>query len=362
MAVAVARGDMEEVATVEYEEEEGTMEAPTVDLLRPVRTRWKLEPVISLDRAGELLPGLVSHANLAVLFVGGSAPADRDFASEFDSIARAYWGALERKRAVSSSNLFFLQTNASQSTKLFREYRVLKAPSLLFFKSGLDASQRVVFDSAQQVGLREWIFNQAQVDGLAPLALATAAGQGELLGPFSAETVDKLARLVLVAQVLAIVVANRTKLWTKHAWFLVSLAAYGLSVSGLIFSFLRGMPPFALSPQHGFVFFYPDQRNQFIFEGLLAGGMHMAISTVLVSAAFFASGVDVTETLENWLNGKEPGLLVRRRIRDERVEEQVETFKNALNTAKLLLMLVSFLFVMVIAMFQRKAGWYRPFL
>ncbi|KAH9245985.1 hypothetical protein BASA81_016526 [Batrachochytrium salamandrivorans] len=350
VATAVEGVEMEEIANIEYEEEVWS-EAPKMDYLRSVRTKWKLEPVISLDRGEELLSGLISHTNLAVLFVGNTQ-ADVDFAKEFDSIARAYWNGLERKRAVSSSNLFFFQTNASHSTKLFREYRILKAPSLVFFK--MESHTKLVFDSMQQIGLNEWLSSQAEIGGITPLTM-TGIGQGD---SFSSETVEKIARLVLIAQVLAIAVTHRNKLWTKHVWFFISLSAYGLSVSGLIFVFLRGMPPFAFSPQHGFMFFYPEQRNQFIFEGLLAGGMHLTISTVLVSAAFFAQGVDVVETVENWLNGKQPGLLVQRRIRNG----DVDSYKNVLNMAKILLMLASFLFLIVIVMFQRKASWYRPFL
>jgi hypothetical protein len=84
---------------------------PPPDPLALIRRTWKLEPVLKMDRA--LLSALCSEqntapANLAVLFVA-SSPACSEVSQAYAEMARSYWAELEKRRAVSSSPLFFFQ-------------------------------------------------------------------------------------------------------------------------------------------------------------------------------------------------------------------------------------------------------------
>ena len=97
-----------------------------------LKMTWYASPVLHLSES-EFVEYAMEPTRpyyLAVLFTANTTGCPAA-AEEFSLVARAYWINLERKRAVTSSNLFFIHMELASNQGVFRSHKITKVPVLV---------------------------------------------------------------------------------------------------------------------------------------------------------------------------------------------------------------------------------------
>jgi hypothetical protein len=354
------------------------IESPDVLVLNELRRMWWENPVITIynEEDFERYTGTSSHLRfdtrpywLAIIFKSSSLGCNLTDA-EFFATAKRYWKSLEQRRGVSTAKLFFLRVQFNLVPGIFRKHKINKVPSLVLippnntFTREFDPDWfRSPNDSLNQLG--NWVSTTSGIT-------FTTSDGNSLTSSFQAESLSDTFRWILIAQVVMLFAFNAWRLRYRKTWMLISIGIYCLSISGTLFCFLRGAPPFGMTQAHGLLFIYPDRGGQFWFEGLWIACLNVSISMGLLAAVEFYQGHDVIEStieaIEEWEasgavddNGNPlPPPPVRnnnnnpqRLSREEAKKRNDRLCKNAL----MCLAMAMFSYSMITAVYKRKGGW-----
>ena len=209
------------------------------DPLEPIRTTWKLQPIVAVEdflpKHPQLLQDLVgksSSANLVLLFLSNS-DACRTLSSMIDSLARLYWSELEKRRSVSTSKLYFLSINASRplGARIFREFRITKVPTVVMIPKG--GSLPDIGDSFSEDLIMDPSF--VRIDEIATwieeymedLKLPRPSG-ADIMGG-TVNFIEKWGVLIIFIQAMIILATNAPKFTRKSAWWVLSTIIYFIS-------------------------------------------------------------------------------------------------------------------------------------
>jgi hypothetical protein len=307
-----------------------------------LKTTWFTSPVLRWTERefNEYALERTRPYQLALLFTS-STPACISARDEFEQTAAGYWGNLNRKRAVSSSSLFFVHMNLSTAVGVFRAFKITKVPFLVLIPvPGKDAALELGEPIPEA-----WIREHEDPLRFAPWLAARAKTEIPPNEP-RVTLAESWTQFGFLAQVGLVFLLNAKKLRHKRGWMGVSFIVHVLSVSGMIFCVLRGAAPFGASKDHGFLFLYPDRQNQFLFEGVFVALVIGATGASAVAAHLFASGRDpVGEILE-----------------EDELQRMSESERRQYCNQHAGNSILVFLFGVVVLtfMFVRKAPWYRP--
>jgi hypothetical protein len=330
------------------------------DPLAPIRKSWKLQPVFALEGEEEpVLRSIIeengghtpSSVGFVLLFISNSEGCFR-LTTLYSEIAKAYWDDLEKRRSVSTSKVYFLMANATRNPKIFRDYRISKVPTLTYLppnsKYGAVDDQDIM-DLSLQSNSYETIAWIEQKSGLHLPAITSGAA---LMGSLTS-SIENWGIYLVGLQILFLFLSNIYRFTSKVAWMMLSFLVYFISISGCIFSLLRGAPPFGYSDKYGLMFIYPDRSGQFFFEGIFIGILNVFLAMLFVFSGEMVLGIDAMFEVEKWFDAE---------IEAERVGERREQKMQRLyKAASICLTIAAFISINLFVLFKRKAPWYQPF-
>jgi len=340
------------------EDDETEVFPDLVDRLESIRKLWKREPIIALDDRPNILRDLIEESapeGFAVLFTA-SSDGCKNMLDNFQLIAKGYWEELEKKRSVSTARLFFFAANATKDTRIFRDHKMQKVPTLVYIPKF--AAYPVRGDSFPA----EWIMDptisstydmKTFLELRSNLTIPLKANSGSAFVDKAVGKIEDWGMLIIFVQLAGIALSNISRFRTKNAWLCISLTIFFVSMSGTIYCLLRGCPPFAYSQQHGLMFIYPDRGSQFFFEGIMIGVLNCSVSLLFVIGADLSMGVDKLKAIEDWFDGEE----LRQNHRETREARMKRLVKNAYICISVAMIINFNIFII----YRRKAPWYQPF-
>jgi hypothetical protein len=185
------------------------------------------------------------------------------------------------------NRLFFAQIMFDENQELFSHvFKLNHAPVILYIPSDSrhDGSDLLKLPTSRTFALSS--MEDYTADSIASWVTARTGIKVEIYhSPFFrifAFTSFLLSLLVSSKWILLHVVP-----WARnHKWFFfqLSILAYGLGVSGTIYSFLRGVPAVGVDG-NGKPQFFASDRHQYLYEGYIVGFLLVSCSAAVVIAA-----------------------------------------------------------------------------
>lgn len=332
-----------------------SVEITTSELvMNDLRITWKLHPVLNFSDDLELFHKYVNseverHYWMVVLFTN---QAEDESTAWFYSMAKSHWQYLDMRRNVSHADLFFghLCLQTPKSSAIFKTYQVKKVPSILLFGKNAPKNELPIPFPVNEVGggfgvlnLAKWLEDETAIHDLKISTtsfveqFASGANVDDWL---NSDSGSRFMRFTIVGQLTFLLLWNVKLLYSKKGQMMLTGFVYFISVSGTMFSILRGVPPLGYSAQHGGLFFiYPDRGQQFMLEGFMVAFVFYAFSITL----FVASE-----------------LVLERRIKSETLDVDINPRDTSTYNkyAMVFLFMTLVCFQLTLYMFRKKAAWY----
>jgi len=171
-----------------------------------------------------------------------------------------------RQLGAMSENVFFAQVSYSQAPEAFNKFKLMHAPVLTFFASDSEVKRLVPKDTTDLTRL-DIVFP----DPIAAFVSKAIGKKVEIVhSPWQRVAVLTFFMLFCIfggRRFLLIFVPLMRR--SKWLWLVVSIFLYGVGVSGLVYSYLTGVPNYAKDPKTGTIQYFSDEQSQFVYEGIV---------------------------------------------------------------------------------------------
>lgn len=184
---------------------------------------------------------------------------------------------------LKDESIFFFQVSFDTSQDVFAAFQLNHAPVVLWIPSEAkhDGKDLLKLIPARTLAL-------SQLESYTPDSIAAwvSARTGRKIEIYHSPVfritvfVSILLTLAVFGKYLALHLVPRLRR-AKWAWFLLSLMAYGLGVSGTIYSFLRSVPQYGTDGR-GNVQYFAHDRHQYLIEGYLVGMLLLTAGLAVV--------------------------------------------------------------------------------
>ncbi|CAH0477947.1 unnamed protein product [Peronospora belbahrii] len=225
--------------------------------------------------------------------------ACKQVAIEFELLGQSYQGAKQTVKAARDNNnhddtnddveIFFGLVKFETNQQAFGMFEMTSAPHIMYIgpDRSIDSGNKISKKQIMELAKVYDIFtNGMEAENIAMFVKHQTGF--EITIQRSKIHLYVVAILVLVATVLMakLVLAHfdvvLTKLRRKQLWMTVSLLFYGLSVSGMVFCIIRNPPLFYVDRKGNALYFHPQGREQFVYEGLIIGAFDVGAALFLI--------------------------------------------------------------------------------
>ncbi|CAI5709383.1 unnamed protein product [Peronospora destructor] len=205
-------------------------------------------------------------------------------APEFELLAKSYKANEDNDVAV-----FFGIVDFDTNQEVFGRYDLTSAPHVLYLEpnNSIDTGDKIPKKSTIDPRNLYNIFSQGiKAESMALFVQEQTGYELKIERPKTTLYMLLIATLVVVVLLGKLILDHLdfvlAKLRRKQLWMTVSLLFYGLSVSGMVFCIIRNPPPFSVDRKGNFQYFHPQGRQQFVYEGLIIGGLNIAAAVFMI--------------------------------------------------------------------------------
>lgn len=174
-------------------------------------------------------------------------------------------------------DLFFASVDIKDAHVIFQENQVNTVPFLVYFPADESNPTAKVLEQESSIGSLRQMLHYISV-------------QHHISVPKPVDATRTAVLVTIVALVVAILATFATFYpetvlkfpWSRTIWMCGSFLIYFTGISGMIFCIIRSPPTFVYQNPKQFQFIHTNGRQQFVYEGLLIGGIQLGAAVALI--------------------------------------------------------------------------------
>lgn len=213
---------------------------------------------------------------------------DRPFEDELYVATTSLGNKLSTMPAEGRPDVFVAIVDYAENGKVFNNYKLRSVPMLVYFAPTLKA----VHSSSKLPEGATFVSENTDAEGIASFIAGQTGVRFEVQRPIG----PRLLTLTLVLAVLGATVyygfESAIWLWAivsgqTWLWLVACLGVYYISISGVLYDIIRGVPSVGVSSRGTPQIIHPQSGQQYGMEGLIIGFLNVSAGLALVFLARF---------------------------------------------------------------------------